>query len=300
MSPLSNPEANPTAGLDESVPMKEPRESSLGQNLIHRTQISVCIATFNGERFIDEQLQSILMQLPKGGEVVIVDDASTDRTVAIISGYADARIRLYRHDNNLGYVAAFARAIALARGDVIFLSDQDDVWVKGRIERMLSALGDGMVLASTAGLLPDGRLMRQPITGRDWAASEWTARRPFMATAALILGTSMYYGCAMALRREFRDVVLPFPAFVKESHDQWIALCAIRTRSLRVLDTVTVLRRIHDSNASAPAPRSLVKIAKSRWMAFRMLVTSQARSKAWRRDRKRRSGIHPVADDLLR
>ena len=98
------------------------------------------MATFNGERFLQEQIGSILAQLDPNDEVVVVDDASQDATVDVIEQIGDARVKVVRHADNRGYVPTFEEALSLARGQYIFLSDQDDIWTPGRVELMIAAL----------------------------------------------------------------------------------------------------------------------------------------------------------------
>ena len=101
-----------------------------------RPRLSVAMATYNGAQFINEQIRSILPQLGDHDELVIVDDASSDNTVELVGAFADSRIVLARNEVNRGYVRTFERALALARGEVILLSDQDDEWFPGRVEAM--------------------------------------------------------------------------------------------------------------------------------------------------------------------
>ena len=102
--------------------------------------ISVCIATYNGEKYIREQLDSILVQLGPDDEIVVCDDRSSDRTLELIEGYRDSRIHVHRNEKNLGHVRNFEKAISLSRGDYLFLSDQDDVWLPGRVQEMLGQM----------------------------------------------------------------------------------------------------------------------------------------------------------------
>ena len=104
------------------------------------TRVSVCMATFNGAPYLREQLDSILSQLHPADELIISDDHSTDDTRAIIESYRDARIRLIVNPGKRGHVRNFAHAMAHATGDFIALSDQDDIWVENRLERMLDQL----------------------------------------------------------------------------------------------------------------------------------------------------------------
>src|SRR5579863_7982285 len=101
-------------------------------------KISVCMATYNGERFIHEQLESILGQLEDDDEVVIVDDASTDGTVHLAEEFRDKRIRILRRDRNRGVLQTFERALKEAAGEIIFLADQDDVWRSDKVSKIMS------------------------------------------------------------------------------------------------------------------------------------------------------------------
>ena len=91
--------------------------------------ISVCIATYNGEKFIQKQIKSILSQISLNDEVIVVDDLSSDNTVKIIESLNDKRIKIYLNNKNQREVYSFNRAIELAKNNFIFLSDQDDIWI---------------------------------------------------------------------------------------------------------------------------------------------------------------------------
>jgi glycosyltransferase involved in cell wall biosynthesis len=226
-----------------------------------RPRVSVCIATYNGAAFLSEQMGSILGQLRSDDEVVVVDDGSRDGTLAILRGLADARIRLHVNDLNQGIVPTFARALSLATGEVILLSDQDDRWLDGRVALLLDALRDGTVeVASSNSAFTDRQ--GAPI---DFPAERLAARdstRHLRNIVRMFAGTAAYYGCAMGLRRSFLRVVLPIPSFV-ESHDLWIAMAANLCRRNVHLDADTVARRVHGGNASL-VPRSLYRKLRAR------------------------------------
>jgi glycosyltransferase involved in cell wall biosynthesis len=213
-----------------------------------RPRVSVCIATFNGAAFLAEQIESILGQLAADDEVVVVDDCSRDATLDILRGFADPRIRLHSNERNRGIVPTFERAMSLATGDVILLSDQDDRWLEGRVGLLVDALatsGAEVASSNTSFTDRDGC----PI---DFAAERLAARdstRHLQNVLRMFAGTAGYYGCAMGLRRSFLSVVLPMPRFV-ESHDLWIALAANLCRRNVHLDANTVARRVHGANAS--------------------------------------------------
>ena len=103
-------------------------------------KISVCLATFNGSKFINRQLNSILCQLCDSDEIIIVDDASTDNTISTIKKNKSPLIKLYINTENIGPASTFNRALGLASGDLIFLSDQDDIWEVNKISYISRSL----------------------------------------------------------------------------------------------------------------------------------------------------------------
>jgi glycosyltransferase involved in cell wall biosynthesis len=100
--------------------------------------ISVCVATYNGEKFIDEQLKSILLS-PLVSEVIVSDDGSTDATVARVRAIDDSRVKLVEGPGK-GIVCNFESLLTLAQGEYIFLADQDDLWMPNKVEVMMSSL----------------------------------------------------------------------------------------------------------------------------------------------------------------
>ena len=102
--------------------------------------ISVCIATYNGEKYIREQLDSILPQLGLDDEVIISDDSSTDNTLKIIEEYNDCRIKIFSNNKFYSPILNFENALKKAQGDFIFLSDQDDIWKSNKVEVVMKYL----------------------------------------------------------------------------------------------------------------------------------------------------------------
>ena len=129
-------------------------------------RVSVCMATYNGASFVSAQIESILAQLVDDDELVIVDDASTDDTVAVVESIGDPRIRIIRQNVNQGYVRTFERALREATGDVLLLSDQDDLWLPGRRD-LLAQAGRS---SSSPWLVPPAR--------RSWRSPTMSASLP--------------------------------------------------------------------------------------------------------------------------
>lgn len=237
--------------------------------------ISVCIATYNGQQYISNQLQSISRQLGQDDEIIVVDDHSTDRTADIVRSVDDPRIKLFEHSKNLGYVKTFEDAISKATNDIIMLSDQDDVWAEGRVTALAQAL----------------KHCECAVGNFDVFGSEpnWFHQRDLDSSSSsnnlsniikTLIGVQPYYGCTMAFRSSFCKMLLPFPSWLTETHDQWIAICANMCHSIAHVDSVVTHRRLHSMNTTPKQTRPLHVILKSRCML------SRAVAEAWQRSRK--------------
>ncbi|WAH96532.1 glycosyltransferase [Arthrobacter sp. MMS18-M83] len=236
-----------------------------------RIRASVCMATYKGALYIGEQLDSILAQLGDDDELVIVDDASPDDTVQKIMAIDDPRIRLIQAGTNQGYVRSFQQAALASRGEFIFLADQDDVWIEGRLERMLSSLQSSAVVASNFDVLGGGP---RPAIPRLRSAD---GRRSIANLFGILVGYRAYYGCGMAFRRELLGAFAPAPSYLRESHDLWLAIIGNMAGSIAHLDDSTLLRRIHDENATPRGWRSLATIFAARVVLVRLMVDARRR-----------------------
>lgn len=211
--------------------------------------VSVCLAAYNGAAFIAAQLQSILDQLEGDDEVIVVDDGSMDNTLEIVSGFDDPRIRIFPNVQNIGVNATFARAIALATKEFVFLSDQDDIWTPGRKELMLAAFRDPRVdvVAGNYRLIDREGAPLPGSLAPDLSAVD--SHAPIRNLVRIFKGQQNYYGCAMAFRRAIRDRILPYPAAM-ECHDIWIGMIGIVNGSMAHLEPPVLLHRVHGNNAS--------------------------------------------------
>ncbi|PTT68607.1 glycosyltransferase [Arthrobacter sp. HMWF013] len=238
-------------------------------------RVSVCMAAYNGANHIREQIESILLELSATDELVIIDDCSTDSTKSVVEGIGDPRIRLIAGTTNAGYVRTFERALSESRGRYVFLSDQDDIWIPGRTERMIAGLQDKDMVVSNCRHFdgPLGRFHRIRLKAKD---SNHTLRN----LAGIVIGYRLHWGCAMAFRRELLPKILPFPAHMRESHDQWIAMVGIVNRSIRYLEEDTILHRLHGENLTPQGIRSAGKIFAARLDFFRNLLIATRRALA--------------------
>jgi glycosyltransferase involved in cell wall biosynthesis len=211
------------------------------------------MATHNGEKHVARQLETILSELNPGDEVIVVDDQSTDRTVEVVDALGDARIRCIKNPQNMREMYSFGRAMSLATKQVVFLADQDDIWVPGRVNRMVGALSDsGASLVTTNFVWMNDKEdpIDVPFDGVRAAASRSYLRN----IVDIFVGRTNYFGCAMAMTQEFSRLILPIPPFV-QSHDLWIALAANASGSNVHLDDVTLRKRQHGNNATSTVSR---------------------------------------------
>lgn len=207
--------------------------------------ISVCMAVKNGAAFIEEQIQSILPQLGVNDELIVSDDNSTDSTIKIVNAFADERIKVTINPNG-GIVDNFENAIKHSCGDKIFLADQDDVWVKDKIEKMSLHLNQFDVVICDCAIV-DCHLQPQ-------SNSFFEVNKSSKGLIKNIIRNS-YMGCCMAFNRTILNKILPFPQNIA-MHDLWIGLVAEVHYSVYFLPEQLVLYRRHSGNASSSPSKS--------------------------------------------
>ncbi|MDR0847294.1 MAG: glycosyltransferase family 2 protein [Lactobacillales bacterium] len=199
---------------------------------------AVIVAVHNGSAYLHDQLESILAQTVALDEIIVSDDASTDDSVAIANSFG---VRVVRNETALGVVGNVEAALRECDADVIFLADQDDVWVKNKVEKMLAVFEErpevNLVVSDLA--IVNGDLVETD-------SSFFAVRHAKFGALNTVLKNS-YVGAAMALRRPLLDVALPFPAGLP-MHDQWLGLMSEKQHSAYVLREPLVLWRRHDSN----------------------------------------------------
>lgn len=204
------------------------------------THISVCMATYNGERFIVEQLRSIAQQLSDADEIVIVDDRSSDRTIEIIKGLNLPRLKILTSPQRLGPVKAFELAIGQAAGELIFLADQDDVWLPGRVAAMRDALTQCDLVVCDARVVNENLEVIHP--------SFFAVRRSGPGLLRNIFKNS-FVGCCMAFSSRVARASLPVPPSIY-MHDVWFGLIANSLFRVKFLDTPFVLYRRHGATVT--------------------------------------------------
>lgn len=213
--------------------------------------ISVCIATHNGEKYIKEQLDSILCQLTSDDEVVISDDGSSDSTLDIIDSYCDSRIRVYkmvhtRRDMKSHYYVTmnFENALKHAKGDYIFLSDQDDVWYPDKVEKCIELLQENdMVLHNLECVDGDLNPLNRNIYNNSFRYKNYFLR------------VGKHYGCALAFKRTLMQFIMPFPKRLV-LHDYWIGILGETFGNFICIEQPLTKYRIHGHNTSGTRQKS--------------------------------------------
>jgi glycosyltransferase involved in cell wall biosynthesis len=221
-------------------------------------KISVCLATYNGEKFIKEQLQSIIKQLSNEDEIIISDDGSSDGTVNIISSFSDPRIKLIHNDSSKFKHAKqsksyqvtknFENALTHATGDYIFLSDQDDVWEEDKVELCMLLMKD----KNTNLIVHDATVVDD--SGRVIAPSYFEIVKSQSGFFKNIIKNS-YLGCCMVFDRSILLQSLPFPNNLI-AHDIWIGLIAEKNGKVTFIEKKLIRYQRHNAAVTASGMKS--------------------------------------------
>ena len=214
--------------------------------------ISVAMASYNGEKYIWEQLETIYNQTRKVDEIVIVDDCSTDGTSATIKRfmetYPDSKICFYENEINLGYKKNFHKAISLCKGDVIFLCDQDDAWLEHKVEVLQKVFEDNedISLVSSSFMSMDGQGQKDEVN-RSVYQKKMCCNQLIQVPLDDLLYHNISQGCSMAVRREIVDLYLK--NFSDElPHDWMLNVIAAMKKKCYYLNKALFYYRIHDNN----------------------------------------------------
>ena len=197
--------------------------------------ISVCIATYNGEKYIKKQLDSILCQIGENDEIIISDDGSSDNTIKIIKDFNDSRIKIYQV-NFRDFKKNFEYAMTKTSGDIIFLSDQDDIWLPYKINDVSTLLGTYSLVVTDSIVVDKDENVIQ-----DSFFSYFHSGKGILKN--IIRGS--YFGSCMAFRSSLLKYVLPFPKEELILHDLWIGIIAEITGSIYFYKKPCIIYRRH-------------------------------------------------------
>ncbi len=211
--------------------------------------ISIAMATYNGEEYIREQMDSILAQTVQDFEVIVCDDCSSDATRQILEEYQkkDSRIRFYANEANLGFKRNFEKAIGLCTGEFVALSDQDDIWLPNHLEKLVALIEDADLACGNASLIDrEGRAMNILLNEVD----NFYVMDSDTILYKLLCNCNPFQGASMLLRSSFlQKNVLPVPDKVLY-HDAWFAVCACLRGGIRYTFDVISLYRRHGINVT--------------------------------------------------
>lgn len=204
--------------------------------------VSIVLCTYNGEKYISSQLDSIINQTYSNTEIIIADDNSTDNTLEIIKQYAqkNTNIRVFNFQDNVGYIKNFERGIAQAKGNYIALSDQDDWWYPNKIEVLLDNIGNNHLIYCNSEFTDENLKTKQ---------------ETFLTKKNLIQSNNpldfVMYNCvsghAMLFKKDLFEIAKPFPLGIP--HDWWIAFCASFSLGVSYYNEILVKYRHHQNNA---------------------------------------------------
>jgi glycosyltransferase involved in cell wall biosynthesis len=227
------------------------------------------MAAYNGEKYIGTQIASILPQLGKEDELIIVDDASSDNTVQIIESFADVRIKLYRNDANLGSTKTFDQALGLAEGDLVFLSDQDDVWYGHKVATIRHQFENSNLdlIVHDARVTSGGKVVSESLF-------QMCNSSPGLLRNLI---SSTHTGCCLVLRRSALAQLLPIPCKKGIFHDSWIGVFSscLRYRKL-FLNVPLIDYQRHANNVSTMRRRGLMRILPERLNLITALILRMA------------------------
>lgn len=236
---------------------------------------SIAMCAYNGEKFIDEQLNSFALQTVLPDEIIICDDGSTDGTVGKINAFKERsglNVRLFVNEEKLGVTKNFEKACSLAQNAIVFFSDQDDVWNENKAEEILKvfkARADVNLVFSDANILKNGEVLSKKGI---WGAFGLTKKRVRLLNKGKQINVFVQgwfcTGATVACRKSFIAVSSPF----KEGflHDQWLSFQACITKSAYALNKKLMSYRSHATQAVG-LPTS-VKLPKNKKFSMRLLT----------------------------
>lgn len=217
--------------------------------------ISVCVATYNGEKYIKDELYSILCQLSQEDEIIISDDGSTDDTLACVESLNDSRIVVVKNKKHSplkkpawNVAKNFENALSYAKGDYIFLADQDDVWMPNKVSTCITALQEVDLVIHNMSYCYGDNLV-------DLHKLHWQGKFRFHNYFLL---KGKYYGCCMAFKKNVLGWSLPFPENLL-LHDFWIGIMAELCGRVRFISQPLIKYRLHDNNVSSTSSNSFVE-----------------------------------------
>ena len=216
--------------------------------------VSVVMAVYNGEQFLCQQVMSVLSELLHGDELIIIDDASTDSSLALLKSISSPKVQIYSNPSNLGVIRSFERGLQIASREFIFLCDQDDVWLSGKRQAFVVTFKqDPTILV----VISDAQVIDE--RGRVNIQSFMATKGGFNSSVTATIWRNRYLGCAMALRRVLLQSALPIPRHVP-MHDMWFGVMGRLAGKVVYLPAPLLQYRRHNKNFSPSHGQSIQKM----------------------------------------
>lgn len=227
-----------------------------------RKKVSVAMATYNGEKYIKEQLETILNQLHADDEIIISDDGSVDRTIDIINSFNDNRIKII-DGPKCGVKKNFENAIKNSKGEYIFLADQDDIWLPDKISVCLEELENGFLL-----VMHDAYIVNEYLEVDNESFFQYRGSKKGVIKNII---KNSYIGCCMAFNQKLVSTILPIPDDI-EMHDQWIGILANYKEKVKLIEKRLIKYRRHSNNTSSFKHYPLMKMLKNRFNLIKEFI----------------------------
>ena len=224
--------------------------------------ISVALAAYKGEKYIEEQIRSILPQLGHEDEIIVSDDkpgGATERIVKKIAG-EDSRV-VWIQGRSKGVVANFVNAIRYCHGDKIFLCDQDDVWLPDKVKRVMEAFDEGADLV----------LHNAYITDKELNITEYSFFNKRGSKKGVVhnIMKNSYMGCCMAFDKKLLKYIMPMPKHIP-MHDQWIGLMGEIYGKVKFIDMQLIYYRVHGENVTGGETSFMQKMQWRRYLISKL------------------------------
>lgn len=214
---------------------------------------SVALCTYNGEKFLNKQIDSILDQTITVDEIIVCDDQSTDSTISILNSYKEKYpdiFKIHINEKNLRSVKNFEKAVSLCTNEIIFLSDQDDIWTPEKVEKYLNHFKTNPtieVIASNGFAIDDNDQILDVITIWDVISFIRAEKKEPNYFEIISFSGNIATGAAMAIKNSFIKKTIPFPEIPEFHHDEWIALIASSENKFDFIDDKMFYYRKHDN-----------------------------------------------------
>ena len=208
------------------------------------------MCTYNGAKYLQSQMDTIINQTRPADEIIVVDDNSTDDTVKILQQYCHKckSIKIYVNENNIGFLKNFSKALSKTTGDYVALADQDDLWADNHLEVLLNNIGEKAICIGEAELI-DYKGKRLGVTFNQLRSNLCIPDDDISKAYRIIYNYNPYRGADMLIDRRWLHDFLPVPNDVGY-HDTFFAACASLSSGIRVIEDIVSYYRIHEEQVT--------------------------------------------------